>query len=315
MILLFLVILQVCFAQQEPSAQSKAIEFSGFYTIDPKASSEDFAAAWLISKERFYQCEASIMGATNMAGVSFAVARNKKNGNFRPLLTRDYFDFFVEHMSSTSNQIPFGNKLVFNETYEKVIKTGSKLKQIALSSQKFIRDPRTSQTIGILVYSSNSFSAYKTPEQANARKYFFTTTYWSVYRYIKNIMIFVANQEDRAEVDEMGLKDYSITILPTPLDIKNRTVLLPQKSLLYVMGGLQKLDGVESLRDKKALENQNDQILDTVNYETQEESGAAGGVDPEHYWPQEIVDRLTGMKYIFFTEGNSVLLFLRCAVM
>jgi len=67
----------------------------------------------------------------------------------------------------------------------------------------------------------------------NIRKYFFESTFWSVFRYIPNVCVFVASERDRNEVMEMRLPLWTgqPIQLEVPLDVKNRTVLLPKMSL------------------------------------------------------------------------------------
>ena len=70
-------------------------------------------------------------------------------------------------------------------------------------------DDRLSKTIAIIIYSSISFSRSRTISthkyHVNIRKYFFEATFWSVFRYIPNVSVFVASDRDRQEVMEMKL--------------------------------------------------------------------------------------------------------------
>jgi hypothetical protein len=136
---------------------SKNYQFSGIYYSDYRKTSaaEDFSAAWLMSKNRFNISIHEIKKSTNMAGVSFAATRNKCK-NCIPVLTRDYFDFLVEQLSTTSNQIPFSYAPVF-----KVYENRMKLISMNLRSIGYDRkehSTRLDQTIAILIYSSVTFS-------------------------------------------------------------------------------------------------------------------------------------------------------------
>jgi len=212
-------------------------QFSGIYYSDYRKTSvaEDFSAAWLMTKNRLNMSMHKIKKSTNMAGVSFAATRNKCK-NCIPVLTRDYLDFLVEHLSTTSNQIPYAHNVlfkIFKNRIEEIIKS------IKDHKYKYENDIRLNQTIAILIYSSITFSRPRImnthKNHVNIRKYFFESTFWSVFRYIPNVCVFVASDQDRNEVMEMRLPLWTgqPIQLVVPVDEKNRTVLLPKMSLVY----------------------------------------------------------------------------------
>jgi hypothetical protein len=223
--------------------KGKNYQFSGIYHSDYKktSASEDISAAWLMSKNRFNISIDEIKKTTNMAGVSFAATRNKCT-NCIPVLTRDYFDFLVEQLSTTSNQIPFSFAQVV-KVYEKRIELLSMdLRLIGYDRKE--HDSRLDQTIAILIYSSTTFSKplwFKSlllpsrKKHMSIKKYFFEATFWSVFRYIPNVCVFVASDQDRNEVMEMRLPLWTghPIQLEVPVDVKNRTVQLPKMSLVY----------------------------------------------------------------------------------
>lgn len=208
-------------------------KFSGMYSANIKktGSAEDFAAAWLISKDRFLASKHFVDSSTNMAGVSFAITRARCQGCLT-MLSRDYFDFLVEHLSTTSNQIPFSNSFTFDVYLKRIQKVVEELKQVA--NDKTESDPRLKETVAVLIYSSITFSRPQANVQASIREPYFEATFWSVYRYIPNIIVFVATDHDRAAVEGMKLPSMEIRQLEVPLDHKNRTVALPRLSLGWV---------------------------------------------------------------------------------
>lgn len=210
--------------------------FSGFYSPDVKVSSEDFSAAWLVSKDRFLLAEKRINVAANMAGASFAVVRQKcyNSSLCYNLMTRDYMDFMVEHLSPMSNHIPSGNQQIFAVAKEQSQATANKLKD--LRTRK-LKDVRSSQTMGVLVYSSNSFSVAKSISQEIIRHTYFQATFYSVRRYFQNITIFVANQKDKDTIIGMKLPYYQLINIPAPLDKRNCTTSLPRLSLETIING------------------------------------------------------------------------------
>lgn len=219
-------------------------EFSGMYSanIRKTGSAEDFAAAWLISKDRFLASKHFVDSSTNMAGVSFAITRARCQGCLT-MLSRDYFDFLVEHLSTTSNQIPFSNTLTFGIYYKRIQKVVEELKQVAYDRTE--SDERLQQTVAVLIYSSITFSRPQANVQASIREPYFEATFWSVYRYIPNIIVFVATDHDRTAVESMQLPSMEIRQLAVPLDHKNRTVALPRLSLGWVDAQLRRGSAVE----------------------------------------------------------------------
>lgn len=219
---------------------ARAIQFSGFYRPPIEkgvnaSGSEDFAAAWLVSRSRLIWAEKEIKATAkfSMASATFAVVRSMC-ADCMSLLTRDYFDYMVEHLSSTSNRIPHGSKIIYNITSGRLRSTLVDL--MALPSRSG-DDDRTQYTLGILVFSTRAFSAYTTPEQSNIRIDYFQVTFYSVYRYFNKIDIFVANEEDAALVNQMHLPYRKLVILPTPADQNKRNPGLVRLALEAIVGG------------------------------------------------------------------------------
>lgn len=237
--------------------------FSGVYKPDTDGSgqAEDFAASFLISKSRFIDSFPAIHGAKNMAGVSFAVVRFKPhNVLYRSLMSRDYFDFLVEHLSTTSNFIPKGNEMVFRVYTMRLKQTVARLKDIATTKPRWDADKRLNQTMVVLVYSSISFSRKQNAFQSKIRRAFFEATFWSLYRYTPFITIYVASDFDRATIRKVGLPAWRLTQLEVPLDERNRTVLLPRYSLEHAVKQLE-TDRIVSKKFKYVYFSEGDQIL------------------------------------------------------
>ena len=206
--------------------------FSGIYHPDLEGSTEDFAAAFLVSRKRLIDSYPSIHNATYMAGVSFAVTRhNAENKRNQVLLSRDYFDFFVEHLSTTSNFIPNGNEQIFRIYNMRLWRTSAKLKNFAINRPAWKNEPRLKKSLVVIPYSSISFQRAQTKMQTKIRMGFIAATFWSVYRYIPNIVIYVASDKDRIAVEKMQLPFYQIHQLEVPVDHQNKTTLLPRYSL------------------------------------------------------------------------------------
>lgn len=259
--------------------------YSGLYSPNVKKgnSAEDFAASWLVTSERFLASKRFISASTNMAGVSFAVTRTKCKGCVT-MLTRDYFDFLVEHLSTTSNQIPNSNKLVFQIYYGRIRKVVDQLR--VLATDRTETDPRLKETLATLIYSSITFSRPQAYEQANIREPYFEATFWSVYRHIPNIIIFVGSDHDRKAVEDMKLPAIQVKQLSVPLDHKNRTVALPRYSLHW-------LDEVMRIDIKRQM----------VGNE-----GNEGGSERRKTSVHETENpNWSRFRYVFFSEGDQIL--------
>lgn len=266
---------------------------SGVYSpnIKRSGSAEDFAAAWLITKDRFLASKQFLDASTNMAGVSFAVTRAKCRG-CHTMLTRDYFDFLVEHLSTTSNQIPHSNKVVFDVFYKRIQKVVTELKELATVRPE--SDPRLNVTIATLIYSSITFSRPQATLQANIREPYFEATFWSVYRYIPHIVVFVATDYDRKAVEEMKLPALEIKQLEVPRDHKNRTVALPRYSLSWLDSCMRK--GREGGADSsKQLE------LDWEREDSKKQKRMTISRDESGGWAYD------EFQYVFFSEGDQIL--------
>ena len=259
--------------------------FSGFYKVTRinavgKRTSEEYAAAWLISKSLFIQTLPQFEKAINLEGVTFALTRFKYSRSHRfgqiqnPRLvvtTRDYFDFMVEHLSIISNQSPedfksnpmISPKAMYNEYLLSILR--EKSEELRLLQNTPVTESRLNETIAVIVFSSNSFSIFGNSFQAQIRVYYLMNTFWSLHRYFKSIICYVAGENDYQMVLETGLPFYQVR----KIDLNNtfvngrgnRTVILPSLSL----------------RDLGAL------------------------------WQSTEDDTLAGFKYVYYTEGDQVL--------
>jgi hypothetical protein len=203
------------------------------------------------------------------------------------MLSRDYFDFLVEHLSTTSNQIPNSNKVVFQIYYDRIRKVVKELQNVAHAKPE--TDPRLQQTLATLIYSSITFSRPQASVQASIREPYFEATFWSVYRYIPNIIIFVASDLDRKAVESMALPVIEILQLEVPLDNKNRTVALPRHSLGYVDS---------HMRDALNEEGTEPQDMKLRGPPVSQKRTLTIG-NSSLSWSQ--------FKYVFFSEGDQIL--------
>lgn len=282
-----------CSAVKAAGGES-AGRFSGLYSANTKmtGSAEDFAAAWLISKERFLASKQFIDSSSNMAGVSFAITRARCQGCYT-MLSRDYFDFLVEHLSTTSNQIPYSHSQTFSVYYQRIQNVVLELKKVATDRTE--SDKRLKETIAVLIYSSITFSRPQANVQAGIREPYFEATFWSVYRYIPNIIVFVASDRDRIAVEEMYLPALEIKQLEVPLDHKNRTVALPRLSLGWVDTQL------------RMSTNEGELPIALQDLQGPPVGPAQRRVKQSKRMMNEQIVPWSDYKYVFFSEGDQIL--------
>lgn len=91
---------------KDRAINAKLIE-SGLYRPNTSRALEHYAGAWLVPKRRLLEAKLRIQQIKSLEGASFAVSGYAAHQDYRTtLMTRDYFDFAVQHLSSTTNQLP-----------------------------------------------------------------------------------------------------------------------------------------------------------------------------------------------------------------
>ena len=181
-------------------------DFSGFYTPDLDKTSEDYAGAWFLRKERLIMANASVSVISNLEGATFHVLRIDCDG-CKTFLSRDYFDFMDEHLSSTTNQVPHITSIsdILLKRMKRKANSMMKMAKKKLSSQEI--DARTDLTVAVMVFSSNSVSSHDANQnlQREIRNYYFQATFWSLYTYFKYIVIFTGSGKDSKILEDMKL--------------------------------------------------------------------------------------------------------------
>lgn len=263
---------------------------SGLYLVNTTLLTKDYAASWLVSRKRFINAEKNIRLAKDLETATFRVTRqNCKNCN--TLKTRDFLDLMVEHLSPYTNHIPDLDPVLFNMALKRVEANVLALRH---PRQTTISDSRLGRTVAILIYSSNSYSKSKFSLHKTIRPAFFQATFWSVHRYIKHILVYVASSTDANVVKSMDLPYSMLTVVSTALDFKNRTSLLSRDSLLHALEGF-KTENSSFFRYQYIFFSEGDQILHmrepTVLFDTIDDSGGTFMVVPHRMQVSKIVDQ------------------------
>lgn len=206
-------------------------QHSGFYAwnrTEPTIA-EDYAGAWLVSKERLVGAESSIVGGSRIEHGCFGVLR-QTCPNCETFFSRDYFDFMVEHLTSTTNLFPVQSDDLFNVTSNRLSVTIGKLKK----QRRISPDLRARSTLAMIVYSSISSSTKASENQVRIRHLFLQATYYSILRYFPRIVIVTADAADVAVIQRLGLPVQDVIVLEVPLK-RMQTEQLPRDALMNVL--------------------------------------------------------------------------------
>ena len=238
----------------------KEIE-SGLYRPDTSRKLEHYAGAWLISKRRLLEARPSIKAIRSLEGASFAVAGMAAHRDPRiTLMTRDYFDFSVQHLSSTTNQLPSGSTRAFLDAiHEQTVSGVGRLRARAevrhdhpthvspLSSD----ERRTELTVAVIPFCNRAASIDPRLEtemyvsfNVKVRLLFFQATFWSVYRAFPRIVVTVGTEEDLQTVLAMRLPIFKTVNMKAlfnasaPLRQPGSVHFLPRETLLFLIDKL-----------------------------------------------------------------------------
>ena len=169
-------------------------------------------------------------------------------------MTRDYYDLFNIHLSSTTNEIPELNKLDLRydtgkEFVRRMKYTVNSLRNSTLSSSSFYashtyrsRHAHIQQSTVCLIPFSLASGSHNFPDMPELGRFltemkyrYLEATFWSVYRYFKKIVLACASQSD---IDAIKMLNMPIWKYADLSDGLSNTHLLPKQALLYLHGKL-----------------------------------------------------------------------------
>lgn len=269
---------------------SAALKFSGVYSSDK----EVYAGAFLMTKNRFIEKRDSLQKASFCEGVIFNMI-----GGSRSLLLRDYFDFAIEHLSSSSNGAA-DNIDLLKILNNKMNKTSYELE----ASVEAADADHLKRTIGVIPFSDVAANAHFTNAQElqrNVRLNFFKSTFYSLYRYFKHIIVYVSSSNDIDTVKSLNIPYWKIIDLSHTLSLVprekyffydvERTNPRPMSQLLPKYALLHTMDMLETDSTKLYLESSNIPIITSArNGETIQKNNVGDKFD-----------------YIYYTEGDQIL--------
>ena len=220
--------------------------FAGFYHLDQNHGDDPYAGAWLVSVTRFLYHEPVFKLLSVLEHASQFLVKDRRRNHLEDQIgTRDYFDYFVEHMSSTSNTLDIKH---FDHLFEKLTSTMKHL-QVKSVQQNHLRltDLREKQTLAFMVYYSRpAIEHLKDDKQSKIREYFLNITFWSVHRYFPNVAIFVGRDQDYVSVQNLHLPYYLLEnvcshLNATEIESQNPN-LIPKLTLFRVYDHFQSAD-------------------------------------------------------------------------
>ena len=190
------------------------VSFSGLYRPDLTKGVEHYAGAWLVPKRRLLESLERVNKITYLEGATFSIVGYEHDERLT-LMTRDFFDFQVIHLSSTTNQMPLTTTTNFlNALSFRMYKTVQELKNGANSSishhhsilphnEREKHDKRAREkTIAVIPFCSltASHDLTETEEverfQGNIRLHYFQATFWSTYKHFPHIIVTVSSKRD-----------------------------------------------------------------------------------------------------------------------
>jgi hypothetical protein len=216
-------------------------------------NAEDFAASFLVSKKRLVSLENKIasIGNKSFEDTCFYVVRSKC-GTCHTVMSRDYLDFMVEHLSSTSNNIDHPNILLYQTLIWKLRSSTRQLREKSRLSSSAENATLVEMTLGVIVFSTSALNANDNLEniQSLIRHYFLEATFWSIYRYFPNIVIFVGSSNDSQIVKDLKLPCLAVIDLRQEgyISATDRRPNLPKYALLRLISLLQTDDAYRSFR-------------------------------------------------------------------
>lgn len=179
--------------------------FSGFYVPNTTFAAENYGGSWLTSRHKLLMTELILFNARAMEHISLMVTGTAYDSDAVALLTRDYLDFHVEHLSSTSNM------LLSQQATDRHVETLQR--RLRLLKAHIEREPRyidpakgaadariSQQTLVVVPFNLNRVqktSSHSSPASERLlRLLCFRVTIWSIYRYFPNIAVGAATVGD-----------------------------------------------------------------------------------------------------------------------
>lgn len=174
--------------------------FSGVYTPNTTFTMEAFSSAWLITKRHFVHCRYRFqthMG--NFEGTVFSIFIKDPRSI---IMTRDYFDFQVEHLSSTTNTLQ-------NHKLDSILinRLMNRVERFKIDSNSKRIEP--SNVVALIPFSCDGAST-SGEEVKRIRIAMFLATFWSLYRNNMEVVVSVSSNLDLLLLESFNLPLFDI---------------------------------------------------------------------------------------------------------
>lgn len=212
--------------------------FSGLYEPTREVS-EAFAGAFLVHRRRFLNPNTyNRLKLIWRRGIELAIFAFYNEG--RNLMTRDFFDFQVIHLSSTVNQAPrLDDKVLQEELLDRMRKTvevwENHYNKTMNTNPIRVTERRAMKNTVVLMPVTSAPGSMHLHDgivkfNYEVRQLFLKATFYSVHRYFPRFIVTVLSERDRQYVEALGLPIWKIICF---CDLKDGS-LLPKESMLYV---------------------------------------------------------------------------------
>jgi hypothetical protein len=240
----------------------EAVPYSGLYLPNTTFNAENYAGSWMISRLKFFNAQTLFEDVLHLEHISLWVTSPMVDPKCEALMTRDFLDFHVEHLSSTSNYI-LGNGIAPSliekmERRVEALQRGALLAAYSPGSPSLAPPSLGSAASGGSRLDSRQVHATlvlipfhlsrvqrrkegtidKTADET-LRKLFFKATFWATYRNFRNIVVGVSSEKHLNIVQSFGLPIFAVLDLSADfyyhdISIKDPRTL-PKRLLLRAM--------------------------------------------------------------------------------
>lgn len=219
--------------------------YSGLYIPNTTFTAENYAGSWMLSRLKFFNAQSLFENVVHLEHISLYVTSNIIDPKCEALMTRDFLDFHVEHLSSTSNFV-LGNDIT-NDLIEKMQHRVAALQKKALLAAYDGERPdprRLHNTVVIIPFhlsrvQKREEGTIDTNEDATLRILFFKATFWATYHHFRHVVVGVSSKEHLRRVHSFGLPIFAVLDMSSDFYYQDVGILdgrtLPKFLLLRVI--------------------------------------------------------------------------------
>jgi hypothetical protein len=186
---------------------SDAEYFSGVYNPSIQHNLEMYAGAYLIPKKSYMDKKHMMDGIYALEQTTTSIIQEAphygQSSVSHIMMTRDYLDFFVEHLSAYTNTLKEEayHDILYNATHKARL-----LRSRALGLGRHAgRHPKRDDVVVIIPFATTSARSGSSDITSKLRLAFFEQTFWSISRYFPKITVSVSKAYDLKVLLSLGL--------------------------------------------------------------------------------------------------------------